>query len=131
MEMEDSDNDGIDMDDYILCEDMNDMMLDREKEWNEQSKMKHALHVDTIESKYKQRYENMEEKLNGNIKELGENNNELVKELNGNRNDINRLQTQLNNVENDRIKLLHSFMSEMDRMRDEIKKLNDRKHSQR
>eukprot|EP01083_Nonionella_stella_P217265 780166_1 len=122
---------GIDISDYVLKEDVEQIINDKIEEEKKKLEMGHALEIDTIGGKLKQRFTQTETRLNENINKLENDKNQLINQLNENRNNINILQTQLTNAENNKLKLLDNFMREMDRMREEIKKLNQMKRNKR
>eukprot|EP00484_Ammonia_sp_Unknown_P025463 CAMPEP_0197027260 /NCGR_PEP_ID=MMETSP1384-20130603/7205_1 /TAXON_ID=29189 /ORGANISM="Ammonia sp." /LENGTH=1203 /DNA_ID=CAMNT_0042456083 /DNA_START=121 /DNA_END=3732 /DNA_ORIENTATION=- len=114
--------------DYIYKDEVDEMIERRVEEMREKLKMQHALAIDTVESKHKQKYESMEEQHLGHIEKLKQDQERMANELQTTQNELRQskqsMERQLSTAEESRIKLLTTFMKEMDRMRDEIRRLN-------
>merc|ERR1712129_429216 len=117
----------IDMDEYVPITDVNERIEAEVEHRIEENEMKQALMIDTIESKHKQKYALMEQSMKNEIDRLTQMNHEMTAKLEQVAENEHSIKVQLERVEADKISLLTRFMKEMDRMRDEIRKLNQLK----
>ena len=122
----------IDMSLYIRREEMDEIINERltqeKMKWEKKTNVDHALSMDTVEDKYKQKLQRMENQYKEDIDRLNKNNQTINGQLQETKNILQATQKnmkdQLDAAEKSRIRLLETFMAEMDRMRNEIKKLN-------